>query len=225
VYRTHLIRSPGGAVRLRECIWDSRPDADSIIVSDAFSGKRISTFACPRAADGGVWLWSAGTLSPDGRSLVVASTPVEEKDGELWVITADGARVLDRRKTNITRLLVSPSGDLLVGGDSKGELFGYDIASGRLLWRTRVWEISKVTEIDLSPDGRLLLAPAGPDSGNVLALRDPRTGSVLEVLRGTRPTRYSAFSPNGDWVVTLDNSWKLVLFDVASRRVSHQLVY
>ena len=74
----------------------------------------------------------------------------------------------------------------------------YDVATGKVLFENR--SIDSWLPIDLSPDGRLLAAPASDPDGNLtdIALVDTRTGKVVRRLENhTDEIDVTEFSPDG----------------------------
>jgi WD40 repeat protein len=139
----------------------------------------------------------------DDQNIVVLTGP-----RELRILSADTGQ---RRGTitmpddEITAWGVSPVQAILVTGDSKGNVFIWDLATGSLVRRHLV-EDSSILSFDFSPDGKRLLATAQHYSNRVFIAIDLQTSQAGEpfttnifVIGSTAYIGEKRFAVTWDW--------------------------
>jgi RNA polymerase sigma factor (sigma-70 family) len=119
-------------------------------------------------------------FSPDGKWMATE----QPTQGEVWVLDGSTQNKLNTIKVQgrVTSLAVSPDGKRLAAGgliDSSESVRLWDIASGRLIWSSRLQ--MRTSSIAFSPDGKLV-ATGGQDQS--VRLWDAATGKAMNVLRG-----------------------------------------
>ncbi len=163
-------------------------DGMRLSVIDLASGKKLMT----------VEKSSSGGFSPNGRYLVVASTPSTTFGIELWDI-ASAVKIRKFEGTNNQRFSVpvfSPDGRSVAAGSYLGgqrEVIVWQSATGRVSRKLPI-SGSSMVNVAFSPDGRIL---ACADYSASVHLWDMDTGKSLPSLTTGDRLFAIAFSPDG----------------------------
>ncbi|MCC6235315.1 MAG: WD40 repeat domain-containing protein [Verrucomicrobiales bacterium] len=112
--------------------------------------------------------------------------------------TGELLRSLEGHVSALTTARWSPSGDLVLTGDSRGRVSLWEVATGRLVRTFNVPEAS-LASADFSPDGETLLLAVHPASGGSrMELWDARSGQFLRTVGSSPVAVWEAqFSPDG----------------------------
>ena len=168
------------------------------------TGKRVATLGPPSA-------YSAGRISPDGRSVAVGITDLTSFRTDVWVVDAGAGtrRRLTFGETHSIGPAWSPDGGRLafVRQSSSGTASDPGIwsisalggSSAELLWKT---DRIDAPELDWSPDGRsIAFSVFDPERGRyALWMLDVATSKASAWLAGDTDASDPRFSPDGRFV-------------------------
>ncbi|MDH4176701.1 MAG: hypothetical protein OEV72_03905, partial [Thermoleophilia bacterium] len=217
-------RIDGGAARIefsadgsRLVVVESRGEAGpaSIVVRDASTLRPIGSPIRPDGFGGTYlaeyWTEPAVALTPDGRSLVVASPA-----GELgWWDLASGEQ---------TRSLEIPRGQYALALSPDGLTAAVGLASGIELIDVRTAEVRQARGalpsaplwLAFSPDGKTVVSTS--ISGTV-TVWDAEALIPIETLRGhSRAVQQPAFSPDGKMLYTASHDGNVIAWDMSGDR-------
>ena len=160
-------------------------------------------------------------FAPDGRTIATVSNPFSPElrhDLRVWDAATGRERPSERRTFRYDFLRVSADGTTVSIETPEGPrpLREFVRWPERLLFD---WGVYSRTA--LSADGRFLTTTglgAAPSREHTVTLWDVETGRALGGLEGGEPGSALAFSPDGSTLAAV--GWKLMTWDVASRRVS-----
>ncbi len=188
------------------------PDGRRAIWTAEESGLRIRDLDSGKEEDVPVHAAEELALSPDGRTLAVASrNEVLTCEVERC---ADTLRSRDKHDTWVRALAFSPDRRLLASGGSDRSVHLLDIVDGSL--RVYSGHTAFVRDVKFSPDGRYL-ASAAEDT--TLRLVDVHTGEARVLGGHELGVARVEFSPDGSLVASLSNTEHSArLWDVASGR-------
>jgi WD40 repeat protein len=185
---------------------------------------RNGSAAVTAGADDTARVWDPGT-APELRVLTTASRPVRaavfSPDGRLVLEAGDDreARLLTdagkvvrtlRHPAAVTSAVFSPDGSLVLTADEAGTIRAWRAHSGALVRAARGISTGQLA---VSPDGRLLAAPAA--EGGVHILDGSTFAPVREFGRG-RPVTALAFSPDGRLVAAAGEDGKARIWDAGT---------
>ena len=179
-------------------------------------------------------VWGRGRLtgniawSPDGTTLAVGTTR------GIWLYDANDLNAEPRLSTghsqNLRDIVFSPDGSLIAAASSRPDSSAnvWDVATGEQIYVLAHGQ-GNVSAVDFSPNGGVLVS-AGIGSSAGLRLWDLSTGDELAFWResdsqgGTMDDISTArFSPDGRYVAFDTVGREIVLWDVATRSIAHQL--
>jgi WD40 repeat protein len=155
----------------------------------------------------------------DGGSAVAA---IAARAGRVAVLGADGrvrvysddGELLSRPRTSAGAVALSPDGETLATAAGRDATL-WNAGTGAREHTLRGHR-SLVTDVEFSPDGRLLVTASADHDAR---LWDVASGRLRHVLRGHFfAVRSASFSPDGRWVVTA-SQFTAGLWDVASGRL------
>ncbi|MFP3966432.1 WD40 repeat domain-containing serine/threonine-protein kinase, partial [Actinomadura fulvescens] len=185
---------------------------DHVALWDARTGQRLDTF---RGAGG------SPRFSPDGRVLAAnLNSPTEDSEIQFWDMLSR-SRIATIKGGGVHAF--SPDGRLLAGVADRSVVL-WDVTSRRPVVTVKETETDALA---FSPDGRMI---ALGDYGKVIKLRDTTTGALLAELRltpeispGYDGIRSLAFSRDGRYLASDGAQKKLLVWDVATRRLATTL--
>jgi RNA polymerase sigma factor (sigma-70 family) len=196
----------------RATIWPLRFTADgkSVVFNSLDATVRRWDWAADRETTLATWPdnrleWSASAESPDGRVRAYFADP----GVYLW----DGPAAREPRLLGkvpggvIVRLAFSPDGALLAAGGQEGEIYLWEVATGRE--RLRLKAGHAIGALTFAPDGKALASGARPFLGNgglppgpTVRLWDVRTGQERFALPAAEAVDGLVFSPDGKRLLT-----------------------
>lgn len=184
-----------------------------IQIWDARTGKHL------RQLEGHEWPIRAIAMSPNGKTLVSSSFDVSQGAGitRIWDVASGESRHL------------IPDGGHFVRFDSDGNTFWLVVRDS-----LRVYQAANGQEVrrflgpnltfDISADGRFVLG-VSHTRDTVIRLYDVNTKKELLKLEGMEGSpRLAKFSPDGKTVAVLDRSDNVLVWDVLTGRLGHQLI-
>ncbi len=183
------------------------------------------------ASDIGIWLYDAHTgkeldllpgsmnrfptgdtvFSSDGRMLAAISTAKELV--QLWdVDTGKHLKTLTGHKSRVNSVCFSPDGTTLAGGGGNGNIFLWDIATGKLQKTPIIKHKDQVFSVCFSPDGTMLASSSDLFEEenkidwyrSVVQLWDVDTGQHLKTFKQEWGARHLCFSPDGTLLASSD---------------------
>ena len=170
-----------------------------------------------------VFLPTRVAFSRDGKTALVASAELGEKDSDdfisvLDVATAATRRTLTIKKAVATALAISADGKYALGGTFAGEpgkatvtLLYWDLADGKIIHEGKGPK-EAIVALAFSGDGSQALA-AGADGA--VQLWDVKAGKLLHTLEGhPKGTMAVAFSPGGRQALTGGQDGVVRLWDL-----------
>jgi WD40 repeat protein/serine/threonine protein kinase/tetratricopeptide (TPR) repeat protein len=156
-------------------------------------------------------------ISPDGTRIATGggAEPEEKKSGEATVWDArTGQALFDLKglEEAVNSLAFSPDGERIITGGSRGRILGtevkvWDARTGAMLLdlthqpRLRGGVNGARLSVAFSTDGKWI-AVAGAAMGQVVSVRDARTGTALRELKGKSGVVSAAFSRDGTRIAT-----------------------
>ncbi len=161
-------------------------------------------------------------MSPDGKTLALATRRISLRDFGSWRI-----RHRHGHLANLRSLQITPDDRTLISADSLGMILFWDLESGREKRRV-IMPSPYLTATALSPDGRTLAA--GSSDGGSVFLWDVESGKekgrlAIDEKGQSRPEdgskRYVSgleFSADGDQLVVGDDSGTTRIWDVARQQ-------
>ncbi len=172
-------------------------------------------------------IFSEGTptghqLSRDGSRLAVASFFPEDKGaGLIRVIDTETGRERSRIRTDaaIVKLTFDDAASQLIAAGFDNSITTFDLESGDIVATVDTRATSRVADMELRPDGFLLVVSAG--QAEILDRRAGPFGDPIELRNVTQ----SVISPNGH-ITTLTTDNRLETFDLAGSAlvtVSHEV--
>ncbi|MBI3273268.1 MAG: WD40 repeat domain-containing protein [Planctomycetes bacterium] len=148
-------------------------------------------------------------FTPDGKSLVSL-----DRAGGVRVWEATGGkevRAVDAGGSDITCVALSPDGALAAAGDENGQLYVYDVGTGKQRAHFNLPnEASTVHAVSISPDGRQLVTGWG-DMSKRLVFWDLSGGSDSRTVPSH--LHLLAHSPDGRTVAAYGSNRALTLWD------------
>ncbi|AGA31519.1 WD40 repeat domain-containing protein [Singulisphaera acidiphila] len=124
-------------------------------------------------------------------------------------------------EASVTSVAVSPDGSLVAVDSFDGRVRIHDAKTGALL---RAIDAGGGRGVAFAPDGRSL-ACAGYHMDKLVSTFDVRSGKRLRKLTGhTEIETYAiAFSPDGKWLASAGTDKQILVWELASGRLRHQL--
>jgi serine/threonine protein kinase len=173
--------------------------ASHLIVTDR-QGKTLTQFGDPGA-------FSAVSIAPDGKRVVVRRTDFGSSDLSLWLIdiSSGRSRRLGRRTFSASAAVWSPDGTQILHASS-GNLFAMFVNDDSRV-ETFLETDQDKRPLDWSNDGKLLLyVTSDPKTGDDLWVL-PLKGDRKPVPLATSPSSEfeGRFSPDGRWVAFVSN--------------------
>jgi WD40 repeat protein len=184
-----------------------------IQIWDARTGKHL------RELEGHEWPIRALAISPDGKTLVSSSFDVSEGTG----IT----RIWDTA-TGQSRHII-PGGGNFVRFSPDGGTFWLIVRDKLLVYRTTTCEevrrfLGPNITLDISVDGRHALG-VSHTRDSVLRMYDVNNNREILKLEGADDSpKLARFSPDGRTVAAIDRSANVLVWEVATGRLLHQLI-
>jgi WD40 repeat protein/serine/threonine protein kinase len=196
---------------------------------DAQSGQEILRFHAHREHARSV------AFSPDGQRLATASWDGTAKVWDVQALERDPAAApqltFSGHPGAVQRVLFSRDGQYLASAgaapDKQGQVKFWDVNTGVEVLAVAA-RVSTVKCLDLSPDGRRLVAIAR-DPDRAVGVWDARTGEQRLTLRGhTKRVGSVAFSPKGQHIASASGDWDLpepevLLWDAQTGREIHRM--
>ncbi len=178
-----------------------------------------------RALKGHAGRVNSVALSPDGKTLLsggAASGGVTSASASsggqlmLWdMATGRELKTLLKGSNDVSSVAFTPDGKVALSGGDKVKL--WDVATGRELRAFGEIPGHRVSDIAISPDGKLLASSTG--TVDTIKLWDVSTGQELRTLAGHSGGIFSiVFSPDGRVLVSGGNDKLIKLWDVATGR-------
>jgi WD40 repeat protein/serine/threonine protein kinase len=125
--------------------------------------------------------------------------------------------VLSGDASGFSSLAVSPDGSRIAAGTAAGEVYVWDVQSGKLaLLLSR--HVHRVRLVAFSTDGARIVTV--PDWGERLRLWDAKTGAIAATFGGERSNvEVAAFSPDGTRLATAAQDGSVVVWDARDGRL------
>jgi Tol biopolymer transport system component len=155
-----------------------------------------------------------GAFSPDGKQVATGA----DKVVRLWELATGRETKQIALGEKVGRLAFSPDGRRLVtvSADKNGPLQTWDLATGKIVWMSRVGR-GALTSMALSPDGGRVAV--GSDDNSVYVYDMP-SGKMSMIARGhTGAVTAVAVSPDGKQLATGSADNSVQLWDMATGRV------
>jgi len=121
----------------------------------------------------------------------------------------------------ILALALSPSGDLIAGGDANGVITVWNAASGAMVGAPLGGHEDSILGLAISPDGHLLASASADDTIRIWNLYN--TAVPVDVLQGHQDAVSSvAFSPDGQLLLSSSYDGSVRLWNVSDQSLSGQ---
>jgi len=193
------------------------PGGETLAVS---AGENIYLYDTQRWETQAV-LWTGAfshalVFSPDGRWLAAGS-----RDGflRLWDMAdrsgsmssqTQPALIIQAHKKGVNSLAFNPDSSILASGGNDAVARFWDLASGKLLGLV-IGGTFAVPSIAFAPDGKILAIV----NGNMIRLREIKSGRIAGTLKAETPLYNVAFSPDGRVLAASDLNNLIRLWDPA----------
>jgi len=164
----------------------------------------------------------AVVFAKDGRSVLHA-----RGDGAILRFALPSGAVLWRQPrsgsggSRIFAIAISPDGKRFVVSPADGAVRMHDVETGDVLWHGHGAQAGKPWVLHFSPDGKRLV---GSGSNRDVAILSADDGSVIKLLKPADSSTVfgSAWSPQGDFIATADNSCHVRIWDASTFRLLHE---
>lgn len=154
------------------------------------------------------------SIAPDGQMVASGGW---DNTVRLWSPDGELIRILRGHQDRVTRVVFAPDGQSLYSSSWDNTVKQWSL-SGQLLRSIDldlVAGLDSLTAINLSPDGRWL-AIASSSGSALLDLNDLKTSAIS--LNGTGLVYWTAFSPDGEQILTLEDQNQITLWDRQGRQ-------
>ena len=162
-------------------------------------------------------------FSHEGKRLIAIGahgTP-ERRMANIWDLSSGLLVKALEHESRLSHIALSPDESQIAAGDFEGNLFVWDIATGKKIWSVKK-NTARFNGLAFSPDGSLI---AGVNFDRTLKLFDATSGRLQFTLpAGGPPSAHKVmFSPNGRWLAAtklIHGEQTAMLIDVASGKVA-----
>ena len=157
----------------------------------------------------------------DGKRLIAIGSPPEECMVVTWDLASREVVGRLEHESRLSYIGMSTDEKRIAGADWHGNLFVWDVSSGKKLWSKKIHEdSSQCVGLAFSPDGRLI---ASGNTDRTLVVVDANNGQT-EFRHGPFSgwTRKVMFSPDGLWIASgpADGEDPATLIHAASGKVA-----
>jgi RNA polymerase sigma factor (sigma-70 family) len=189
---------------------------NSVRLWDLATGKLLRRLT-PNRREFGVALVHAVAWSPDGRYLA-SGTSMLDATVRLWdAHTGKELQAFSDLRFDAYAVLFSADGRELMAGGRDKKICVWDL-KGVQPTRLLSSHVDEIRALALSADGKVLAC-----CGTGISLLDPVTGKVIRLLKGLDKVRSAAFSPDGNTLLSGDESHHIRVWDVATGKEIHTI--